>query len=468
MLPDRHGLHLFTVFDKHYVFDLRRLQTYELKSEAFDVLDRFLDDDSPADIDAVSDDAERALLHAMRDAGLINAMTQDPIPRPEKKPYSPIVSSIVLNVAEACNFECSYCFAQQGLYGKENSTLMGPDVGKAAIDWMFARSGAHDSVNLCFFGGEPLLNMPLIRELVAYAHDRAKSEQKAITYTLTTNGSLLDEATISELDKLRVSFQVSVDGVGCEHDANRRFKNSGKGTWSAIDKNLQPLMAAGRPLTARTTVAHDNADIAKVVTDLQAYGFAQLYVSAATGTDGAAVSQQDVTTIKAGLEALGRQYLDAPNTGVAQTGFTNLDREVKRLWDPRFSFSGCAAGKNYFTITVDGDIFACMHIVEPDSPYRLGNVLTGEFDADMHYMYQSIIVDDKRDCANCWARYLCGNACFARNLNMGEGFDKADPDHCAIELKTLEVSLGIIAQLKQAGFEPDWGQQDASPAVAGE
>ncbi len=454
---DVNGIHLFSALGRLYAFDLYRLETYELSETAYNILERALLNPSgylpgngfPADLKSHEISDWLALVNVK----LIRREPPSQIPEPRLPPVSSVVNSIVINVAEECNFNCTYCFGHQGLYQRTKGKLMTAEVGRACIDWVMERSGDQPMINVCFFGGEPLLNLPLIKEIVTYANQKGKERGKTVTYNTTTNTSLLDEKTLKILDDLNVRFQVSLDGIGKEHDVHRRFKN-GRGSWQAIEKNLKHIMQNGREVTVRTTVAHGNVRVKKIVNDILDYGFKRLFVCPATGIDGAAITKDDVDVLIKEFGSLAEQYLESARQGNVMSGFMNLHREVKRLMDPRFVFSGCAAGKNYFTIGVEGDIYVCMHVVYPNSPYRIGNVVTGEFDKDMHRLYQTITVDDKADCSKCWARYLCGNCCFARNLNMGQGFDRSDPDFCAIERRTYDLALAIVARLKEEGLTP--------------
>jgi uncharacterized protein len=342
--------------------------------------------------------------------------------------------------------------------------LMSPLVGKSSVDWLMEHSGDSKKVNICFFGGEPLLNIPLIQEIVAYANERGGDLGKKVTYNVTTNASLLNSKTVDLLNSLGVRFQISLDGIDHENDVHRRLKN-GEGSWKRIEPNLDYILKTNKSTTVRTTLAHGNIYIKKIVNDILDYGFSRVFVCPATGIDGAAIEKEDIHILLNELDALAEQYLQSARAGNLMAGFANIHREVRRFWNPRPRFTGCAAGKTYFTIGVEGDIFVCMHVVYPDSIYRIGNVLTGEFDEAMHKIYRTITVDDKEDCSKCWARYLCGNACFARNLNMGSGFNKADPDFCAFETRTYELALAIVARLKEDGNASPFQEPEQFAAI---
>jgi len=468
MMHDTNGIHIFSALGRRYAFDIFRLHTYELSESACQLLSKILINTS-SNLDKnnyINKLSFEEILDfiSLINAGLIREGNPFELPKCASHPDSKSIVSVVLNVAEDCNFGCTYCFGQQGLYQRTKGQLMSLSVGKSSVDWLMERSGDSKKVNICFFGGEPLLNIPLIREIVTYANEKGRSLGKKVTYNITTNASLLDSRTVDLLNSLGVRFQISLDGIDQENDVHRRLKN-GAGSWRIIERNLEYILKTNNSITVRTTVAHGNIHINKIVNDILGYGFYRVFVCPATGIDGAAVEKEDINILLKELEELAEQYLQSARSGNLMAGFENIHREVRRLWNPRPRFTGCAAGNTYFTIGVEGDIFVCMHVVYPGSPYRIGNVLTGEFDEVMHSIYQKITVDDKEDCSKCWARYLCGNACFARNLNMGCGFDKADPDFCAFETKTYELALAIVARLKEDGNASPFQESEQSAAI---
>ena len=436
MKSDVNGIHLFQALDKYYAFDLFRLQTYQLSKEAFDILRKALNNTY------------------CPDNGIAPEIMTDARKRQSFQTY---VDSIMLNIIEDCNFSCTYCFAQQGLYGRTRGKQMAIETGKAAVDWLITKSGDRKNLSICFFGGEPLLNLKLVQSLVPYADQKAAGTEKKIAYTMTTNASLLDDETLKILDELHIKVQVSLDGIGIEHDIHRKFKN-GKGTWKTISNNIGNIFANGRKVTVRTTLATGNVRAGKIVDDLLEYGFNHVFLCPATGTDGGALTKEEVSILNQEMELLAQRYLDTAYQGKVMNGFLNLHQKVRRLWDPRFNLSGCGAGKHYFTVGADGDIYACHQLVRPDSSYRLGNVITGEFNDKIQKLFQTITVDDKLDCSKCWARYLCANHCSAKNIKMGSDFDRCDPDFCSVEMKTWELAIALVAQLKQENirlFEDD-------------
>lgn len=452
MQPDVNGIHIFSALGRFYAFDLYRLQTYELSDTAFKVLLRALED-----VDAYLSDHglptglmidEIPYWRTLIECNLIRKAPPMRLPVQQTPPFDPYVNSIMLNIAEDCNFACTYCFGQQGLYGRTKGKRMKLETGKAAIDWLIMKSGDKEELNICFFGGEPLLNITLIQSLVPYANHKAMEAGKTITYTMTTNASLLNSKSLKILTYLQVKFQVSLDGIGMENDLHRKFKN-GRGTWSTIAKKLPLILQNERKITVRATLATGNVRAEKIVNELLDCGFNHVFLCPATGSDGCAITKEEGDILNHELELLAEQYIDTALHGQVMSGFLNLHQRVRRLWEPRFTFSGCGAGKHYFTVGAEGDIYVCQQLVYPDSPYRVGNVMTGEFNEEFQRLFQTIRVDDKLECSKCWARYLCANHCVAKNIRMGSGFDRADPDFCAVEMKTWELAIALSARLKQ-------------------
>jgi uncharacterized protein len=460
---DANGIHAFRAFGHRFAFDAFRLNTYELSADAFGLLQSANEivamegtSGVVAFADRLQDDA-KALLQSLLDAGLVRDATAVAAPRAETAKFAPYVDSIMLNVAESCNCNCTYCFADAGRYGRDGNRLMQPDTAKAAVDWLIERSGGNRDIKICFFGGEPLLNFSVIEFVVAYAHERcARSDT---TFTMTTNGTLFTVPILTRLRELGIKTQVSLDGVGPLHDQHRKTKD-GKGTWSLIEPHLSQLLDDEANRTVRATLATGNTDVASIVKGLLALGFDRVVLEPATGTDGGAIDDAEMEEVLVGLDALSYEYLASALAGRPMTGFHNLHERVGRMWSPRFVFSGCGAGKHYVTVAADGAIFACQQLASEPHEVSMGSVNDGSFDEVLQRRFQTLKVDEKSGCADCWAKHLCANHCAAKSLRQGRGYAKTDSAFCAFDKRLWENAIAITAILRQYGVNivngTDW------------
>ena len=166
--------------------------------------------------------------------------TFEPMAGALKAATSGVVKALCLHIAHTCNLNCSYCFASQGKYHGERA-LMSFDVGKRALDFLVENSGSRRNLEVDFFGGEPLMNFDVVKQLVEYARSIEKQAGKNFRFTLTTNGMLIDDDVIDFANREMSNVVLSLDGRQEVHD-RYRVDYAGKGSWKPSFRSSKSLL----------------------------------------------------------------------------------------------------------------------------------------------------------------------------------------------------------------------------------
>ncbi len=365
------------------------------------------------------------------------------------------VKSMCLNVAHDCNLRCRYCFASTGDFGGGRK-LMPFEVGRAALDFLIANSGKRRNLEVDFFGGEPLMNFDVVRQIVAYGREQEKAHGKHFRFTITTNGVLLDDEKIDYINREMHNAVLSIDGRRDINDAMRPHAD-GRGSYDEILPRYQKLVAgrAGE-YYVRGTYTNRNLDFTADVLHLADAGFDQISMEpVVSGEDSPyALRETDLPRIFEEYETLAKAFLERKKAGKGFNFFhfmLDLDGGpciVKLL-------RGCGCGNEYVAVTPEGDIYPCHQFVgKPEM--LMGNVLTqkGPFRNEMKASFSRANIFTKHGCTECWARYFCSGGCNANNYQYCGDMLEPLPISCELERKRLECALMIKAALAD-GPEPD-------------
>lgn len=362
-----------------------------------------------------------------------------------------IVKALCLHVAHDCNLRCGYCFAGTGAFGG-NRTLMSKEVGEKAIDFLLAASKNRKHVEVDFFGGEPLLNFEVVKELVAYGKSRAKELGKIIKFTITTNGVLLNEDVQEFLNTNDMSVVLSLDGRPETNDHMRPFPN-GKGSYDII-KDKMVSFASSRNQNdyyLRGTFTRHNLDFANDVKHLAELGFKEISVEpvVAEAKYDYAFKEEDLPVLLKQYEELTRYYWDSYVNGRGFNFFHfNIDLNQGPCLPKRLS--GCGAGHEYLAVSPEGDLYPCHQFVGQEQ-FKIGSVYEGLVREEVSREFQNSHVLNKEQCRSCWARYYCSGGCHANNLNYGGSLLKPYAFGCELQKKRLECA--IYLQVKKALME---------------
>jgi len=326
---------------------------------------------------------------------------------PEKFP----VRALSLAVAQRCNLDCTYCYAQGGDFGVP-SRNMSEDKAFAAVDQLIAGTAEGEHANLSFLGGEPLVNRKLISRVTRYAKKKAQEKNITIGFSITTNGTLINEKDGEFFEKNGFAVTISLDGLGEVHDRQRPFKN-GKGSFYRIIARVKPLLAMQQKMqvSARVTVTPANLNLKDSLDGLLAMGFHSVGFSPmlSAPNDREKMQREDLQKMLRSMQECGMAFIDHQIRG-ERYAFHNMVSALQEIHKGTHRPYPCGAGAGYFGVGADGELYACHRFVEDDNSL-MGNVETGvDAQAQKEWLAERY-VDKQSPCNGCWARYLCGGSC---------------------------------------------------------
>ena len=354
------------------------------------------------------------------------------------------IKAMCLKIAHDCQLRCKYCFASTGDFGKGRK-LMSFETGKHAIDFLLENSGDRPNLELDFFGGEPLMNFRVVKQVVEYARSREKEYNKKFRFTITTNGLLLDDEKIDFINREMSNVVLSIDGRKEVNDFFRVLPN-GAGCYDTILPKYKQLVAGrgDKEYYVRGTFTKKNLDFSNDVFALYDAGFDQISIEPVVGdSDEYALTEKELPAVFKEYEVLAKRILDNEKTGKKFNFFhfmLDLDQgpcAIKRL-------RGCGCGNDYVAITPDGDIFPCHQFVGIDE-YKMGNIDDGTFNYEMKADFSKAHVYSKPECRKCWAKFYCSGGCNANNYQYMGDIRNAHKLSCQLEKKRLECAIMMKA-----------------------
>ncbi len=355
------------------------------------------------------------------------------------------LKAMCLNVAHACNLTCDYCFASQGKYHGERA-LMSFAVGKAAIDFLLANSGNHRNLDVDFFGGEPLLNFDVVKQIVEYARSREKETGKVFRFTLTTNGMLLSDEVTDYLNEHMYNVVLSLDGRREVHDRLRRTVD-GKGSYDTIVPKFQRFVQrrGDKEYYVRGTYTADNLDFTKDVFHMADLGFEKLSMEPVIGNEeeSFALQPKHMEVLHKEYERLADEMIRREAAGKPITFYHYmLDLSDGPCIYKRIS--GCGAGTEYLAVTPWGELFPCHQFVG-DENYSLGDVFNGIKKPEMVDRFKSCNCYSRPECQECWAKLYCSGGCAANAAHATGSITGVHPFSCELFKKRIESALAVKA-----------------------
>ncbi|MCI8809830.1 MAG: thioether cross-link-forming SCIFF peptide maturase [Oscillibacter sp.] len=356
-----------------------------------------------------------------------------------------VVKALCLHVAHTCNLNCSYCFASQGNYHGERA-LMSYEVGKRALDFLIEHSGSRTNLEVDFFGGEPLMNWEVVKQLVAYARTQEEPHHKKFRFTLTTNGMLINDDVIDFANREMDNVVLSLDGRKEIHD-RLRVDYAGKGSYDTIVPKFQKLAASrgGKNYYMRGTFTHANPDFTNDVFHMASLGFTELSMEPVVCAPGdpAALTPEDLETVKEQYELLAEEMLRRKRAGKPITFYhymldlTGGPCIYKRI-------SGCGSGTEYMAVTPWGDLYPCHQFVGEEA-YKLGNVWDGVTNLELREEFRACNAYARPDCADCWAKLYCSGGCAANAYHASGSIRGIYEPGCELFRKRMECAIMLQA-----------------------
>ena len=356
-----------------------------------------------------------------------------------------VVKALCLHIAHDCNLACRYCFAGEGEY-KGDRSLMSLEVGKKALDFLVANSGNRRNLEVDFFGGEPLMNFDVVKELVAYGRELEKTHDKHFRFTLTTNGVLLRDDVIEFANKEMDNIVLSIDGRKEVHDHMRPFKN-GKGSYDFILDKFKKVAESRnqQKYYVRGTFTHYNLDFVKDVLSLADEGFEQISVEpvVAGPEEPYAIREEDIPQICEGYDELAKEMLKRKKEG---RGFNFFHYMIDLSGGPCVykRLSGCGSGTEYLAVTPWGDLYPCHQFVGEEE-FCLGNVDDGIVNTEMRDTFKLCNVYAKEECRNCFAKFYCSGGCAANAYHCHQDINKSYEIGCELQRKRVECAIMLQA-----------------------
>lgn len=360
-----------------------------------------------------------------------------------------VVKALCLHIAHDCNLACQYCFAEEGEYHGRRA-LMSFEVGKKALDFLIANSGNRRNLEVDFFGGEPLMNWEVVKQLVEYGRSKEKEYNKNFRFTMTTNGVLLNDEIMEYCNREMSNVVLSLDGRKEVNDKMRPFRG-GKGSYDLIVPKFQKFaeMRGDRDYYVRGTFTRHNLDFSKDVMEFADLGFRSMSIEpvVAAPEEEYAIREEDLPQIMEEYDRLAEEYLKRKKEGRGFNFFHfNIDLNqgpcvAKRL-------SGCGSGTEYLAVTPWGDLYPCHQFVGQEE-FLLGNVDTGVTNERIRDEFKLCNVYAKDKCRDCFARFYCSGGCAANSYNFHGSITDAYDIGCAVQKKRIECAIMLKAALAE-------------------
>ena len=365
------------------------------------------------------------------------------------KNNSNVIKALCLHVAHTCNLNCSYCFASQGKYQGERA-IMSFEVGKRAFDFLIENSGDRKNLEVDFFGGEPLMNWDVVKQLVAYARSIEKEHNKNFRFTLTTNGLLINDEVIDFLNKEMSNVVLSLDGRKEVHDLFRR-DYAGNGSYDRIIPKFKRLVDArgGKNYYMRGTFTHNNVDFTEDIFHMADLGFTELSMEpvVCAPSDPCALTEEDLPKLFEQYEILAKEMIKRKREGRPFT-FYHYMLDLKNGPCIYKRITGCGSGTEYMAVTPWGELFPCHQFVG-DPKYSLGNIWDGVKNTSCQDEFRSCNAYAREECRDCWAKLYCSGGCAANAYHATGNIGGIYKYGCELFKKRIECA--IMMQVAEDG-----------------
>ncbi len=445
-------IHKFQQNGVNVVLDVDSGAVHVVDQVVYDILDVFLEN-TQEEIEKMFPMYSNIQIHeareeicALKEGGMLFTEDDYESIMPMMENRKPVVKALCLHVAHDCNLKCAYCFAEEGEYHGKRA-LMSAEVGKAALDFIVKNSGARHNLEVDFFGGEPLMNFEVVKELVSYGRKIEKEYNKKFRFTITTNGVLLDEEKLAFINENMHNLVLSLDGRKEVHDLMRP-RAGGQGSYDIVVPKFQRA-AESRNQTdyyLRGTFTRNNLDFFDDVIHIADLGFQQISVEPVVATQDMpyALREEDLPQIYAEYEKLAKELYERRKTGNDFNFFHfNIDLSggpciMKRL-------SGCGSGTEYLAVTPEGDLYPCHQFVGLEE-FKMGNVNKGITNFEVRDEFSKCNVYAKEDCKKCWAKFYCSGGCAANAYQLEGNIFTPYKIGCELQRKRVECAIMIKAK----------------------
>ncbi|HEX9062807.1 MAG TPA: thioether cross-link-forming SCIFF peptide maturase [Clostridia bacterium] len=446
-------VHKFSMFGTNLALDVYSGSVHIFDDVSFDVLDLYENMGESDVLSALSgkyteESIKEAYLEidSLKNEGIL--FSEDEFQSMDFPMADPVVKAICIHISHDCNIRCRYCFAGTGSFGGDRMNM--PSMtGKKAIDFLISMSGKRRNLEIDFFGGEPLLNFDVVKDIVSYAKSKEEEYGKKFKFTLTTNAVMLDDEKMDYINKNMQNVVLSIDG---RRDVNDRMRKriDGKGTYDGIIHKIKQMADARNQdnYYVRGTYTRENIDFSNDVLHLADLGFKQISVEpvVAAKDTGFDIREEDLPELFSEYEKLAHEYVKRKNDG---NGFNFFHFIVDLEGGPCISkrLGGCGSGHEYVAVTPSGDIYPCHQFVGMDE-FHMGNVNEEGIKKDVQKAFKNSNVYTKEECKSCWAKFFCSGGCAANSMQFHGNINTPYKIGCELEKKRVECALWIKSQLQ--------------------
>ncbi|MBR6521098.1 MAG: thioether cross-link-forming SCIFF peptide maturase [Oscillospiraceae bacterium] len=384
-------------------------------------------------------------VQALKDEGLLFAEDVYSDKADILKTKNDVIKALCLHVAHTCNLNCDYCFASQGKYQGDRA-LMSFEVGKRALDFLIENSGTRVNLEVDFFGGEPLMNWDVVKQLVEYGRSREKECHKRFRFTLTTNGVLIDDDVIDFCNKEMHNVVLSLDGRKEVHDHLRK-NMAGEGSYDKIVPKFKELVDSrnGEGYYVRGTFTHNNVDFTEDLFHMADLGFTELSMEPVVcdPSDPYALTEEDLPKLFEQYEILAKEMLRREKEGNPITFYHYM---IDLAHGPCIykRISGCGSGTEYLAVTPWGELFPCHQFVG-DPKYSMGDIWEGVINHEMREKFRKCNVYSRPQCDDCWAKLYCSGGCAANAYHASGDITGVYEYGCKLFRKRMECAIMMKA-----------------------
>lgn len=459
-------IHCYKFDDKNIVLDVFSGSIHLVDDVAFDIISMYEDNDHDAISTAILDKYKNSLNLTQKDVDEciadVESLKKDGKLFAEDK-YADIaknfrrknytIKALCLHVAHVCNLNCSYCFASQGKYHGDRA-LMSFEVGARAIDFLIENSGTHKNLDIDFFGGEPLMNFDVVKQLVKYGREQEQLHNKNIRYTLTTNGINLTDDVIDFCNEEMHNVVLSLDG---RKEVNDRFRVdcNGCGSYDKIVPKFQRFVEkrGDKSYYVRGTYTHYNTDFLKDILHMADLGFKELSMEPVVTDpkEATALTEADLPVLFEQYEGLAREMIKRNKQG---NGFTFYHYMINLTGGPCIykRVAGCGSGTEYMAVTPWGELFPCHQFVG-DSKYSMGDIYKGVTNFALREKFAGLNAYSRPECENCWAKLYCSGGCAANSYHASGDVTGVYEYGCTLFKKRIECALAVkLAEISAPDF----------------
>lgn len=457
---DKPFVQLFKTPRSQYVYDANKSEIIPVSPEAFDFLRECMRGTRSV--------AESSLdeIQILRQSGYLSteSVVQDVV-----HPYTPFLhhfldrklSHIILQVTQGCNLRCKYCIYSEQANPHQrshSSKRMSWETAKRGIDFLYEHSVDSQEITVGFYGGEPLLELPLIKRVIAYT--RKKFAGKKVSFSMTSNGTLLTDDIIRFLSKENLRLMISLDGPKEIHDKNRVFVD-GTGSFDTLMKNvrrikeLAPEYYEDIQFSMVMDPANDFDCINKITLssdDFNRHSLAAAIVDVDYDDDSELVFSEEYVWKSQYQQFLSvltlfKRFPEEKVTAIWKSSAGRIANEECQFDSPTqlrtvdVPAGPCIPGVLRLFVNADGFFFPCERVSETSDVMCIGSLDTG-VQAEKAVRLLNIGQVTKEACRKCWSFRHC-TLC-ARAADGGEALSpRVKLAHCA------EVQASAYEKIRQ-------------------